>query len=124
MVPPEGSLLPETYHYERDENRAALIERMRGAMNEALEELWPGRAPDLPIDSPQEAVILASIVEKETGVPEERPLVASVFVNRLEIGMRLQSDPTVAYALTEGAAPLDRPLTRADLKLENRLAGP
>lgn len=84
-------------------------------MDEMVNALWETRAPDLPIRSPEEAVILASIVEKETGVAAERPLVASVFINRLNRGMRLQSDPTVAYGIAGGEG-LDRPLTRSDLR--------
>ncbi|SDF68770.1 MULTISPECIES: endolytic transglycosylase MltG [Thalassobaculum] len=117
-VPLEGTLLPETYHYAYGDDRADIVARMRAEMDETVKALWENRAPDLPIASPQEAVILASIVEKETGVAEERPLVASVFVNRLNRGMRLQSDPTVAYGIAGGEG-LDRPLTRADLKAEN-----
>lgn len=114
-VPPEGALLPETYHYAWGDSRTEILERMRAAMRETVARLWEARDPDLPLASPQEAVILASIVEKETGVAEERPLVASVFVNRLNRGMRLQSDPTVAYGIAGGEG-LDRPLTRADLR--------
>ncbi|MGH7185438.1 MAG: endolytic transglycosylase MltG, partial [Pseudomonadota bacterium] len=113
---PEGSLLPETYHYARGDVRAELVRRMQRAMDDTIAELWPKRAPDLPLKDAHEAVILASIVEKETGVPEERPLVASVFINRLKQGMRLQSDPTVAYGLTGGSGPLGRSLTRQDLQ--------
>ena len=115
-VPPEGSLLPETYHYTRSETREQLIGRMAAASEAALEELWPERQKDLPLDSPEQALILASIVEKETGLAEERPLVAAVFINRLKKSMRLQSDPTVVYGITLGKAPLGRALTRADLK--------
>jgi UPF0755 protein len=115
-VPPEGSLLPETYHYARGDSRADLLARMGRALDEAMGELWPGRAPGLPIAMPEEAVILASIVEKETGVADERPLVASVFVNRLKRGMRLQSDPTVVYGLSGGKGPLGRTLSRRDLQ--------
>ena len=114
--PPEGSLLPETYHFSLGDDRGELIARMRSSLDEALAELWPKRAEDLPIKTPEEALILASIVEKETGVPEERPLVASVFVNRLKRGMRLQSDPTVVYGLTNGQAPLGRDLIFRDLE--------
>jgi UPF0755 protein len=88
---------------------------MREAMAETLAELWAGRAEGLPFDTPEEALVLASIIEEETAVAEERPLVAGVFVNRLDRGMRLQSDPTVIYALTDGQGPLGRPLTRRDL---------
>jgi UPF0755 protein len=89
---------------------------MGRARDELLSELWPGRAPNLPVATPEQAVVLASIVEKETGVAGERALVASVFVNRLRKGMRLQSDPTVVYGLTGGTGPLGRALTRKDLQ--------
>ncbi len=118
-VPAEGSLLPETYHYSWGDGRAALVARMQAGLDKALAELWEQRAADLPVETPEEAVILASIVEKETAVAEERPLVASVFVNRLNRGMPLQSDPTVVYALTEGKGPLGRELTRADWRVES-----
>lgn len=112
--PVEGSLLPETYHFSYGDSRQDLIRRMQASMSETVARLWGTRSSGLPIKSPEEAVILASIVERETGIPQERGLVAGVFVNRLKRGMRLQSDPTVAY----GIAPtgLDRPLTRADLR--------
>ncbi len=116
VTPPEGSLLPETYHYVRGDIRADLVRRMQRSLDETLDELWPKRAPNLPLKDKQEAVILASVVEKETGVPEERPLVASVFINRLRTGMRLQSDPTVSYGITGGSGPLGRALTRQDLQ--------
>jgi len=115
-VPLEGSLLPETYQYSLNDDRAALIERMQTGLEVVLAELWPKRAEGLPIKTLEEAVILASIVEKETGVPEERPLVASVFTNRLKRRMRLQSDPTVVYSITEGKGPLGRRLLLKDLK--------
>jgi UPF0755 protein len=115
-VPPEGSLLPETYHLSFGDSRAELIRRMAAAMDKTLAELWAGRAPDLPLETPEQALILASIVEKETGVPEERPRVAAVFINRLRKGMPLQSDPTVAYGLALEKGPATRPLTFADLK--------
>lgn len=106
--PPEGSLLPETYHYERGDSAEGLVGRMEKAMQDALAELWAGRAEGLPLQTPEEAVILASIVEKETGVGAERPLVASVFFNRLKRGMPLQSDPTVIYGLPQFAGNLTR----------------
>ena len=118
-VPPEGSLLPETYHFERNEDRNALVARMTAAMDSALAELWATRADGLPFETPEEALVLASIVEKETGIAAERPHIAGVFVNRLKRGMPLQSDPTVIYALTGGEGPLDRPLTRTDLKTDS-----
>jgi len=116
---PEGTLLPETWLVPRGEPRARLLERMRAAMRESLAELWARRAPDLPYTRPEEAVILASLVERETPKKEEQPLVAAVFVNRLKRGMRLQSDPTVIFALTGGRNSLDRPLTRKDLELDH-----
>ncbi len=118
-VPPEGSLLPETYHFSLRDSRQALVTRMAEARDAVIAELWPERSEGLPIASPEEAVILASIVEKETGVPEERPLVAGVFLNRLRKGMRLQSDPTVIYGLTNGSGALGRELTRKDLAKAN-----
>ena len=114
-VPPEGSILPETYSYQFGETRAEVLNRMSKAMQNLLADLWANRKPGLPFNDPIEAVILASIVERETGVAEERSRVAGVFVNRLRRGMRLQSDPTVAYAATNGKQPLGRPLTRKDL---------
>jgi peptidoglycan lytic transglycosylase G len=117
-IPAEGSLLPETYSYSRGDTRAGLVERMQAAMARTLTELWEKRTADTPLKTPEEALILASIVEKETGLPDERPLVASVFINRLRAGMRLQSDPTVTYGITQGA-PLGRALTRTDLQTDS-----
>ncbi len=117
-VPAEGSLLPETYYFPRGTTRAALLARMAKADETALDTLWPDRAKALPLTRP-EAVVLASIVEKETALPAERPRVAGVFLNRLAQGMRLESDPTVVYALTDGAGPLGRPLSRADLQVDS-----
>ncbi|WP_207478482.1 endolytic transglycosylase MltG [Arenibaculum pallidiluteum] len=118
-VPPEGSLLPETYHYTWGDQRADLVERMRSKMREALAELWARRSAATPVKTPEEAVVLASIVEKETSVPEERARIAGVFANRLAAGMRLQSDPTVVYAVTGGSGPLGRSITRADLRMDS-----
>ena len=114
-MPPEGTLLPETYYFARGMTRDALLRRMRKARDAALGRLWPHRDPSLTL-SRQEAVVLASVVEKETAVPEERPRVAGVFLNRLRRNMRLESDPTVIYALTGGKGALGRPLTLADLQ--------
>lgn len=116
---PEGTILPETYAYPRGLARAALVARAQAAMQTALAAAWAGRAPDLPLTSPAQAVILASIVEHETARPEERPLVAAVFFNRLREGMRLQADTTVIYAVSGGKSSLARKLTRADLALDN-----
>jgi UPF0755 protein len=111
----EGTLMPETYFYSWGDSRKAIVDRMATAMRKEMGELWGGRAAKLGVDTPRAAVILASIVEKETAVPDERPRIAAVFYNRLARGMKLQSDPTVIYALTEGKGPLGRPLTHADL---------
>lgn len=117
-APPEGSILPETYQYERGEDRSAVLKRMMEAQDELLALLWEKRQPGLPIKTPQEAVTLASIVEKETGIAEERPQVAAVFVNRLRKGMRLESDPTIIYGLN-GGKPLGRGLRASELARPN-----
>ena len=115
-LPPEGTLLPETYFFNRGDTRAELVARMRKAGAEALEQAWASRAPDLPLKDEQEALVLASIIEKETGVAAERPRVAGVFINRLRMGMRLQSDPTAIYPLSNFTGNLGRELTRRDLE--------
>ncbi len=112
---PEGSLLPDTYLYQRGTERDEMITRIQAARDRLLKDLWAKRAKGLPLKTPQEAVTLASIVEKETGIAEERPRVAAVFINRLKRHMRLQSDPTIIYGITEGKSRLDRPLTRSDI---------
>jgi UPF0755 protein len=117
--PPEGRLLPDTYFFQRGETRAEVVRRMREAMAVELAAAWADRAPDLPLETPEEALILASIVEKETAVAGERDVVAGVFVNRLERGMRLQTDPTVIYALTRGEGPLERALLKRDLEVDD-----
>jgi len=114
----EGALLPETYLYEWGDTRAELVERMQEAMDQTLAEVWESRAEGLPFDFPEEILILASIVERETGVPEERAHIAGVFVNRLRLGMRLQSDPTVVYGIAR-AVTEEEPLTREDLDAEH-----
>ncbi|MEZ5816570.1 MAG: endolytic transglycosylase MltG [Hyphomicrobiaceae bacterium] len=114
-VPPEGLLLPDTYKFSRGASRQEILDRMRAEQGKLLTALWEARDPSLPLKSPEEALTLASIVEKETGRAEERPRVASVFINRLRKGMRLQSDPTIIYGIVGGQGPLGRPITRADI---------
>lgn len=113
-APAEGAILPETYQIERGEDRAAVLKRMMDAHDQLLAQLWAQRQPGLPIRTPDEAVILASIVEKETGIASERPRVAAVFINRLRQGMRLESDPTIIYGLT-GGKPLGRGLRASEV---------
>jgi UPF0755 protein len=117
--PAEGTLLPETYHYSWGDSRADLLKRMQTAMQATIKAAWEKRSLSLPLDNPKQALVLASIVEKETSVPQERAKVAGVFINRLVTNMRLQSDPTVVYALTQGSGALGRSLTRADWKFES-----
>ncbi len=141
-IPPEGSILPETYEVRRGEDRSAVLQRMMDARDELLRTLWAQRRDGLPLTSPEQAVILASIVEKETALASERPRVAAVFVNRLIKGVRLASDPTIVYGLTGGRAARPRhppvgdrhadalqhlsdrrPAADADLQSGPRLAG-
>ncbi len=119
VVPAEGTVLPDTYLHERGTSRAAVLERATKAMERALAEAWASRAEGLPLATPQDMLVLASIVERETGRADERARVAQVFVNRLRRGMRLQSDPTVVYAASGGAGVLDRPISRADLDTQH-----
>lgn len=115
-MPPEGALLPETYKFSRGTTRAEIVDQMASAQTRALAGVWARRAPDLPLETPEELVILASIVEKETARADERPRVAGVFINRLNRGMRLQSDPTIIYGIFGGAGkPADRPIYRSDI---------
>jgi UPF0755 protein len=112
----EGDLLPETYFYSRDDTRDGLLSRMKEGMDKTLDEAWRKRAAGLPLANRREALVLASMIEKETAVPAERAKVAAVFLNRLRRRMKLESDPTVIYGLTGGKTPLNRDLTRADLQ--------
>ncbi|MCI5059951.1 MAG: endolytic transglycosylase MltG [Alphaproteobacteria bacterium] len=124
-IPKEGSLLPDTYHFVAGEAREDKIKQMQVAMKRVIDQLWLERAQDLPLKDKKEAIILASIVEKETGVAGERAKVAGVFINRLKRGIPLQTDPTVIYALTkgkiqnEGKGPLGRRLLRKDLEVDS-----
>src|SRR6056297_2953563 len=117
-IPPEGSLAPDSYEVRDGDTRASVVERMRQAQDVILAQAWEERQEGLPLDSPYEALILASIIEKETGVAEERGQVASVFVNRLRRGMRLQTDPTVIYGVTQGRGTLGRGLRQSELRGE------
>ena len=114
-LPAEGTLLPDTYSFERGSSRTKIIEEMTKAHDEVVAQIWETRQADLPIETIEDFVILASIVEKETGVAEERPQVAAVFVNRLNKGMRLQSDPTIIYGINQGQGPLGRGLKRSEI---------
>ena len=114
----EGSLLPDSYGYQRGERRAVLVERMQKAMAKTLAELWPKRSNDCPVATPEQAVTLASIVEKETGKPSERPMIAGVYCNRLRISMKLDADPTVIYPVTRGK-PLGRRILKSELNATN-----
>ena len=115
LTPAEGQIMPDTYPFQRGETRNNIVKLMMASSQKQMDELWPQRAEDTPAKTPAEALILASIIEKETGKSEERPRVASVFANRLRQGMRLQSDPTIIYGITGGKTKLDRPLTRKDI---------
>ena len=116
--PEEGSVLPETYDYQRGETRAALLARMQAAMKKALDEAWAKRAEGLPVHTEQEALVLASIVEKETGKASERPMVAGLYENRLKKGIMLQADPTIIYPITKGR-PLGRRIRQSEILAVN-----
>jgi UPF0755 protein len=115
QIPPEGSLLPDTYRVSKNMPRQELLDQMQQESAEFLAQAWEKRAPDLPVSTPREALVLASIVEKETGQDDERQRVAAVFVNRLKKKMRLQSDPTIIYGIVGGRGSLGRPITRTDI---------
>ena len=114
----EGSLLPNSYAYQRGESRTVLVKAMQQAMTKAVADLWSKRSSDCPVTTPEQAVNLASIVEKETGKPSERPMIAGVYCNRLRIGMKLDADPTVIYPVTKGK-PLGRRILRSELNADN-----
>ncbi|HXS49998.1 MAG TPA: endolytic transglycosylase MltG [Sphingomicrobium sp.] len=115
---PEGSVLPDSYGYQRGETRAALVRRMQAAMTKAVAQLWPKRSTDCPLATAEQAIILASIVEKETAKASERAMVAGVYCNRLKIGMKLDADPTVIYPVTKGK-PLGRRILKSELDSDN-----
>lgn len=115
---PEGSVLPDSYGYERGESRVEVVRRMQSAMTRTLNQLWPKRSTACPIVTKDQALILASIVEKETGKPTERPMIAGVYCNRLRIGMKLDADPTVIYPVTKGK-PLGRRIRKSELNAMN-----
>lgn len=118
-IPQEGSLLPDTYSFGTKDTRSDIIQRMQHAQSKFLAKMWEERDADIMVKTPEEALILASIVEKETGRAEERPRIAGVFHNRLKKRMRLQSDPTIIYGLVGGAGVRDHPITRSELEREN-----
>ena len=115
-LPPEGSILPGSYDYVPGDTRQSVIDKMQAAMTAALADVWANRQADLPLETPEQLLVLASIVERETGVASERPEVAAVFVNRLREGMRLQSDPTIIYGITKGQTALGRGLRRSEIE--------
>src|SRR5436309_9649588 len=115
-VPREGTLLPETYKFPRGTTREQVIQRMQQAQKRVVAEIWERRNPDIPVKTPEQLVTLASIVEKETGKPDERSRVAAVFVNRLRQKMKLQSDPTIIYGLAGGKGTLGRPIKRSEIQ--------
>jgi UPF0755 protein len=114
-IPREGTLLPDTYNFTRGISREQMIQRMQAADQRVVKEVWDRRSPDLPLKTPEQLVILASLVEKETGKPEERTRVAAVFINRLKQRMRLQSDPTIIYGLVGGKGTLGRPIMKSEI---------
>jgi UPF0755 protein len=116
QIPREGSLLPDTYNFARGITREQMVQRMQQAQQRLLHEIWEHRAPDLPLKTPDQLVVLASLVEKETGKPEERTRVAAVFVNRLKQRIKLQSDPTIIYGLVGGKGTLGRPIMKSEIE--------
>jgi UPF0755 protein len=117
-VPAEGSVLPDSYDFERGESRETVLRRMQTAMTKTLAEAWAKRAPNIAVKTPQETLVLASIVEKETGKPSERRMVAGLYSNRLKKGMLLQADPTIIYPITQGK-PLGRRIRQSEIQAVN-----
>jgi UPF0755 protein len=114
-IPSEGTILPDTYSFPRASTREQLIQHMQQEQRRVVQDIWNRRAPDLPLKSPEQLVVLASLIEKETGKPDERTRIAAVFVNRLKLKMRLQSDPTIIYGLVGGKGTLGRPILRSEI---------
>jgi UPF0755 protein len=114
----EGSLLPDSYSFERGQARTTVVRQMQTAMTRTIDQLWAGRSTECPIGSKDQAIVLASIVEKETGKASERPMIAGVYCNRLRIGMKLDADPTVIYPVTRGK-PLGRRILKSELHADN-----
>ncbi len=112
----DGAILPETYFYSYNDTKSSMVKRMQNALDKNLEELWQKRDLSIPIETKEKALILASIIEKETGIASERPQVASVFINRLKKGMKLQSDPTIIYSFAFGDKTLERPIRVGDIQ--------
>ena len=119
QIPKNGTLLPDTYHYSYGDTKESMLERMKAAMDRTVEDLWAERDPNISIKTPKEAIIMASIIEKETSRDSERAHIASVFYNRIKKGIRLQSDPTVIYAVTDGHVDQMKRVTYKDLKVQN-----
>lgn len=118
QVPVEGTVLPDSYAYNRGDTRQSVLDRMQKAMVEYLAKAWQNRKPGIAVDNPRDALILASIIEKETGKPEERRMVAAVYSNRLKRGMKLQADPTTIYPITKGK-PIGRRILQSELQAQN-----
>ena len=116
QMPAEGTILPDTYSFPRGASRDQLIQHMQQEQRRIVQELWNRRSPDLPLRSPEQLVVLASLIEKETGKPDERTRIAAVFINRLKLKMRLQSDPTIIYGLVGGKGTLGRPILRSEIE--------
>jgi len=115
-IPKEGTLLPETYNFPRGTTREQVIQRMQQAQKRVLQEIWERRSSEVPVKTPEQLITLASIVEKETGRPDERSRVAAVFINRIRQRMKLQSDPTIIYGLVGGKGTLGRPIMRSEIE--------
>jgi len=114
-IPREGTILPDTYSFPRGSTREQLIQHMQQEQRRLVQDIWNRRAPDLPLKTPEQLVVLASLIEKETGKPDERTRIAAVFVNRLKLKMRLQSDPTIIYGLVGGKGTLGRAILRSEI---------